>query len=176
MERTVELLANQDGKNLDTHSYMLFFKDEKCSNLEGIKGLVSGTSNLTTVDDSIACNKAITCILAPEGEACASVDESAKKSRSVTAETTVDGRKVLSCLVDDGSCEFVSDGCVKSDILGSCYVKWVGPTALFEQPLVHIRGDLPPKEDNIETSPTSSVAIMRNSLLSVVTAVFAYVA
>lgn len=61
------------------------------------------------------------------------------------------------------------------------YVKWVGPTTLFEQPLVHLKaagigsGDLKPNgEDDSATSPTSSVAMIRHSLLSLATAAFAY--
>jgi hypothetical protein len=185
IERTDELLSNQNGEDLATHSYMIFFKDDKCSDLAGMKGLVSGTTSLTTVDDSIPCNKALTCILAPQGEACLTIDEAARSSKVVVAETTKDGYQVLSC-IDDGSCEFVSDGCVKSDILASCYVKWVGPAALFEQPLVHMKGEsnggsgnavggILPKEDNSETSPTSSAAISCNGFASVVIALVAYV-
>jgi hypothetical protein len=173
MAETEELLVMHDGKNLDTHSYMLFFSDEKCSDLEGIKGLVSGKSNLTSVDSTITCNKAMTCILAPGGEACRSVAQSAKTIKYINTETTTDGREVLSCL-DDGSCEFASSECVKSDILESCYVMWVGPTPLFDQPIALIKGAevTPNEEGNIAISPASGATI-RNSWLAVLSAAFA---
>jgi hypothetical protein len=143
------------------------------SDLEGIKGLVSGKSNLTSVDSTITCNKAMTCILAPGGEACRSVAQSAKTIKYINTETTTDGREVLSCL-DDGSCEFASSECVKSDILESCYVMWVGPTPLFDQPIALIKGAevTPNEEGNIAISPASGATI-RNSWLAVLSAAFA---
>jgi hypothetical protein len=166
MAETEELLVMHDGKNLDTHSYMLFFSDEKCSDLEGIKGLVSGKSNLTSVDNTITCNKAMTCILAPGGEACGSVAQSAKTFKSIYAETTTDGRQVLSCL-EDRSCEFASSDCVKSDILESCYVMWVGPTSLFDQPMALIKGAevKPNEEGNNAISQASGAALLRGAAI-----------
>lgn len=138
LETPEELLVTEDGSNLDTHSYMLFFKDEGCTDIAGIKGLVSGVTEMTAVDSSITCNEAVTCALAPVGDACEAIAATAKTATTIHAETTSDGRRVLSCL-DDGSCQFVEDGCFKSGLLESCFVKWIGPTTLFETPSVQIK-------------------------------------
>lgn len=159
LEANPTIIGTGNSDVVDTHAYMIFFSDEQCETLEAIKGVASD-SVLTSVDETVSCIDAVTCALGPDGNSCSEISEDKKGTVALDVKTTESG--ILICL-DDGSCEFAPEGCAKSDILQSCYFKWVEPTTLFNDPEDTVFADPPLQlekpEDETEKKPSSGTLI-----------------
>lgn len=115
----------------DTHAYLVYYEDDQCADIQAIDAMASDKSMATFVDSSVSCNAAVTCAVEPNGESCQNISEEHRTNSTIDLKVTADG--ILVC-IEDGSCEFAPTGCVKSDLLESCYVKWISPTDFFNDP------------------------------------------
>lgn len=154
----------------------MYYEDDQCTDIAVIDSMASKKSFVTSVDASVSCKKAITCAVEPNGDSCQSISET---SRSIsTRDLTVTEDGVLVC-IEDGSCEYAPSGCVKSDILESCYVKWSTPADFFNDPEASLTEETPlqvekPEEEEEEVKAVSGgFAVTLGSGVTAIAALFA---
>ena len=144
-----ELIQNAQlpSQQLDDQSYLLFYSDAECQTFEGLKGIATGSTELPTTKDTITCQAAMACLLAPDGETCRASGGLTGATQTIVTATTEEGRDVLTCdssstEVTPKNCQNTTDSvCLPSPIHPSCYYRQTSAARFVQNPAAYLQSN-----------------------------------
>ena len=136
-------LANDDPSGLEDYAYLVYYTDDSCTDIAGIKSAVSGTTfEIPRLGRDVACDDAMACVLQPDGSTCETIRAVTSSGDLGEAKVRVQtrGDKVFECdsfneVVGEDTCAVIEPRpCRPSSTIANCHFRWLSARDLAKHP------------------------------------------
>lgn len=137
------MLANDDPSDLEDYAYLVYYTDDFCTDIAGVKGAVSGTTfEIPRLGRDVACDDAMACVLQPDGSTCQTIRAVSSSGDLDEAKVRVQtrGDKVFECdsfneAVGEDTCAVIEPRpCRPSSTIANCHFRWLSARDLATNP------------------------------------------
>lgn len=157
-ESITNTAVRQQTTDFGSASYMVFYEDDHCQDVAGVRGILTGRQQLVIAQDAASCADAMTCLFNADGPACQGF--ASTSAREFLSSTQNKGRFVYRY---DPSCDcevLVEDVCAPSPI-PACYYRWISGADLFAHPNLYFTASpqrISPPEVEAQESSGATIA------------------